>query len=110
MRFAGLPLLVTLALLFIPANEAGAERGLETIVSKRPTGTIHARRVTFRFNATLAGSTFQCKLDEKPFRSCRSPKTYRGLAEGRHTFKVRAIGPDGTVDPTPGVREIKVVL
>jgi hypothetical protein len=110
MQLGRLAILFTLALLLIPASEAGAERGLETILGKRPTGTIHARRVTFRFNSTVAGSTFQCKLDEKTFRSCSSPQTYKGLAEGKHTFKVRAIGPTGLVDPTPGVRKFRVAL
>ncbi len=82
----------------------------ETILGKRPVGTIHARRITFRFNANQAGSSFQCKLDEKPFRSCGSPKTYLDLAEGKHTFEVRAIGPTGLVDPTPGKRNFRVVL
>jgi hypothetical protein len=82
----------------------------ETILGKRPAGTIHSRRVTFRFNANIAGSSFQCKLDRKPFKACRSPKTYKGLAEGKHTFKVRAIGPTGLVDQTPGKRNFKVEL
>jgi hypothetical protein len=82
----------------------------ETILGKKPAGTIHARKATFRFNANIAGSTFQCKLDKKPFRSCKSPKTYKGLSEGKHTFKVRAIGPTGLVDPTPGKRTFKVEL
>lgn len=82
----------------------------ETILGKRPAGTIHSRKATFRFNAGVAGSTFQCKLDGTPFRSCKSPKTYKGLSEGRHTFKVRAVGPTGLVDPTPGKRTIKVEL
>jgi hypothetical protein len=82
----------------------------ETILGKRPTGTIHARKVTFRFNANLAGSSFQCRLDKKPFKSCRSPKLYKGLSRGRHTFRVRAVGPTGLVDPTPGKRAFKVEL
>ena len=82
----------------------------ETILGKRPAGTIHARKITFRFNANVAGSAFQCKLDRKPFKACRSPKTYKGLVEGKHTFKVRAVGPSGLVDPTPGKRIFKVEL
>jgi hypothetical protein len=89
------------------ASGAGAP---ETILSKRPRGEIHAPRVTFRFNANAAGSTFQCKLDDKPFQGCASPKTYKGLSEGRHTFAVRAIGPTGLVDPTPGKRFFRVDL
>jgi hypothetical protein len=110
MRVRRLALLLTVALFLIPASSGGADGAPETILSKRPTGAIHAPRATFRFNANIAGSTFQCKLDRRPFRACESPKTYKGLSEGRHVFRVRAVGPTGLVDPTPGVRNIRVVL
>ncbi|MDQ3725450.1 MAG: hypothetical protein M3335_06130 [Actinomycetota bacterium] len=80
----------------------------ETKIAKGPKGTIGVPRATFRFGATLAGSRFQCKLDKKPFRGCKSPKVYKNLAAGKHTFKVRAIGPTGLVDPTPAKRTFKV--
>jgi CSLREA domain-containing protein len=51
----------------------------------------------FKFKASVEGSTFQCRLDGKPFRKCHSPKVYTGLKPGRHRFEVRAIGPDGQV-------------
>jgi hypothetical protein len=110
MRVGRLALFFTFALSLTPLSSGGAERAPETILSKRPTGTIHAPRATFRFNASVGGSTFQCRLDGQPFRVCGSPKTYKGLAEGRHVFRVRAIGPTGLVDPTPGVRNIRVAL
>jgi len=80
----------------------------DTKISKGPKGTIGVPRATFRFSATVAGSRFQCKLDKKPFRGCKSPKAYRNLAAGKHTFKVRAIGPTGLVDPTPAKRTFRV--
>ena len=115
MRLGRLALLVAALLLIpAPAGAAASTTALavapETILGKRPAGTIHARRVSFRFNANVAGPTFQCKLDRKPFKACASPKTYKGLAEGKHTFKVRAIGPTGLVDPTPGKRNFRVEL
>lgn len=56
-------------------------------------------RATFRFRA-IGGkaSGFKCKLDRRPYRSCRSPKRYRA-GRGKHVFKVRAIAPGGAKGP-----------
>ena len=40
----------------------------------------------FAFKADEAGSSFLCKLDDKPFDLCRSPKRYVGLEPGKHVF------------------------
>jgi len=49
-----------------------------------------------RFEFAAAGATrFRCKLDAGPYRSCRSPKVYRGLRQGKHTLRVVAVGPEG---------------
>ena len=69
---------------------------------------VHDRTPTFRFAASEAGSTFQCKLDGKPFRSCRSPFTTKPLAFGHHTFKVRARDDSGKPDPSPASYGFKV--
>lgn len=62
----------------------------------------------FSFRANPAGARLQCKLDAKPWVGCRSPKTYRKLKPGRHTLRVRAIGADGSVEPTPSVYRWRV--
>lgn len=66
------------------------------------------RRAIFGFQSTDAGSTFRCKLDRRPFRACRSPRTYRNLSAGPHTFKVVAIDVAGNVDATPAVIHFNV--
>jgi hypothetical protein len=81
-----------------------------TSIAKGPKGKVGTTKASFRFRSTVAGSSFQCKLDKKPFKACRSPKTYKGLAEGTHTFRVRAIGPTGQADATPAKRTFKVEL
>ena len=73
-----------------------------------PKGPTNKTKATFRFSATVAGSIFHCKLDKKPWKVCKSPKTYSGLKEGRHSFKVRAVGASGLIDPTPAKRSFKV--
>ncbi len=56
-----------------------------------------------------AGATFQCKLDGKPFKPCRSPFTTKRLSLGRHVFKVRARDDSGELDPTPASCRFKVI-
>ena len=80
----------------------------ETSIRKGPKGKIATKRASFQFSSTVAGSTFRCKLDKKPFKACKSPKTYRNLAVGKHTFRVQAIGPTGLADATPAKRTFKV--
>jgi hypothetical protein len=55
---------------------------------------------TFAFHSSEPGS-FECSLDDSPFSGCSSPKTFCGLAEGTHTFRVRAVDVAGNRDATP---------
>lgn len=55
-------------------------------------------RVTIRFYAKGKVRGFNCKLDSRPFRPCRSPKRYR-LGVGKHVFMVRATGLTGLKGP-----------
>jgi CSLREA domain-containing protein len=79
----------------------------------RPRTKIVARRsgrrtARFVFAADQAGSTFLCRLDDKPFDICRSPKRYVGLEVGKHTFWVRAVGPAGHVDLSPAKKKFSI--
>lgn len=51
--------------------------------------------------------TYQCRLDNGPFKACTSPKTYSNLS-GRHTFSVRAVDQAGHKDATPAKESFKV--
>ena len=64
-------------------------------ITKGPEGTVHTDHVKFRFKSLPAGASFECKLDGGPMKACRSPKAYRNLARGKHTFKVRAVAASG---------------
>ena len=58
---------------------------------------------SFSFTATVAGSTYTCKLDGAAFSTCTSPKAYNNLSNGSHTFQVAATS-QGVTDPTPASR------
>ncbi len=78
-----------------------------TRLLRRPQHRIRlgARRRTaevgFRFGASGDATGFRCKLDRRPSAWCTSPRRYR-IRLGRHTFRVKAVGPGGA-DPSPAV-------
>lgn len=71
-----------------------------TITASPPTLSTSAS-ASFSFTASEAGSTFECLLDGGQLAACSSPKTYSGLVDGSHTFRVQAKDGVGNVDPTP---------
>ena len=79
-----------------------------TTIDKAPTGTIEKDRAKIRFSSSEANSTFACKIDKKPYKSCTSPKTYRNLKDGRHKVLVRATDPAGNTDPLSAKAKFKV--
>jgi hypothetical protein len=80
----------------------------ETTITKGPKGKIHSTTAKFKFSSNEKGAKFECKLDRKKFKACKSPKTYKKLKPGKHVFKVRAVK-GKTVDPTPAKRKFKVL-
>lgn len=88
----------------------GNQRGApQTTLRRKPAKKTRDRTPTFHFVSDESGSTFQCKLDAKPFKACRSPFTTKRLAFGRHTFKVRARDESGKLDATPASYAFKVI-
>jgi len=69
----------------------------ETTIASHPKKTTSSRRAKFRFTADEPGSTFECKLDKRPFKPCGSPFR-RTVAAGRHSFRVRATDAAGNRD------------
>jgi len=66
------------------------------------------RKATFSFASSEPGSRFVCKLDNRRFKSCASPKTYKRLASGAHTFRVKARDRAGNVDASPVVKRFRI--
>jgi hypothetical protein len=65
------------------------------------------RSATFWFSSSEAGGSFICRLDDKPFKPCTSPKSFRRLKPGRHTFRVKALDAAGNVDASPVVAHFR---
>jgi len=80
----------------------------ETAITAGPSRATSSTSATFRFSSTDTAATFQCKLDDRSWSSCTSGKTYSGLPQGSHTFRVRAKDSARTNDPSPAERAWKV--
>jgi hypothetical protein len=87
------------------ANSGG--KAPNTTRRKKPKTKTAATAAKFTFVSDKAHSSFQCKLDRKPFKPCRSPFKATKLKPGSHTFKVRAVAA-GAADPTPATFRWKV--
>ena len=75
----------------------------ETLVETAPAPRIDVGEASFTFTST-AGTAFECRLDpqpDSPWESCPSTVSFTGLAQGQHTFEVRAADRFGRFDPTP---------
>jgi hypothetical protein len=74
-----------------PAPAPAKPKAPTVKITKAPKKSSTATTAKFKFTATpAAGATFECKLDAKKWAKCKSPKTYKGLNPGRHSFQVRA--------------------
>jgi hypothetical protein len=74
-----------------------------TTIAKKPRRKTASHVAKFTFSSDQPGSSFQCKLDKKAFKPCRSPFKAKKLKAGHHVFQVKAINPQGLADPTPAV-------
>src|SRR5206468_8180193 len=73
----------------------------DTTITAAPPARSNSSTASFSFTATEAGSSFACQLDSGAFAPCVSPQSYSALADGSHSFQVRATDAAGNTDPTP---------
>jgi N-acetylneuraminic acid mutarotase len=76
----------------------------ETTIQGGPSGIVSSADASFTLVSSEPNSTFECRLDGVAFAPCNSPKSYAGLADGSHTFEVRATDAFGNSDTTPASR------
>jgi hypothetical protein len=75
-------------------------RAPDSAFTKTPAKRLYKPRVKFKFRSTEPGSTFQCRLDNLPWRSCRSPFRWT-VKLGKHRLAVRAVDAAGNQDRSP---------
>lgn len=85
----------------IPQPPASDKTPPQTFILMGPPRTSPARTAKFKFTSNEPGSSFECKLDRRPYKPCRSPMTLRRLWLGKHVFKVWAIDIAGNKDESP---------
>ena len=75
------------------AVDAASASGSRARVIRHPAATTTATTATFTWRA--AQGVARCRVDKRPWRTCRSPVRYRGLVPGRHRFSLWQSGLGG---------------
>lgn len=87
-----------------PAEDASVATATapETTIDSGPSDFTASASASFAFSSPQGPSMrFGCRLDTATFEPCDSPQTLDGLADGAHTFYVRAGDGVGHHDATP---------
>jgi hypothetical protein len=83
----------------------------ETTITTKPPDPSTSASAVFGYSSNEAGSSFECALDAAPFAACPATSiTFNGLANGPHTFRVRAIDPSKNVDQSPAAYTFSVAV
>jgi len=67
-------------------------------ISQMPAAFSNSASASFSFSGSSSNSTissYQCSMDNSAFAACSSPQAYSSLAEGSHSFAVKAIDASG---------------
>src|SRR6476646_2413762 len=84
----------------------------DTSINWGPEGATDDPKPTFGFGASENKTKFECRVDGASYAPCSGPSTTHtpatNLADGEHTFAVRAIDGAGSVDPTPATSQFTV--
>lgn len=85
----------------------------ESSITAAPAAMVGTDAVTFGFASDADPSTFECRLSAAgqtaAWESCSgTTKTFSGLADGGHTFEVRATDTAGNTDATPATGKVEV--
>lgn len=76
----------------------------DTTISAAPASLTNSNSASFTFTSSEGNSTFESRLDGAAFAAATSPQALANLADGSHTFEVRARDAAGNTDSTPASR------
>ena len=83
----------------------------DTLILSNPADPSSSSTARFTFSCNKPKCVFKCKLDGQGFKSCKSPKTYYSLANGAHSFKVKAQNKvSGLWDLSPDIFDWNIAL
>lgn len=83
----------------------------ETTITTKPPDPSTSATAAFAYASNEPGSSFECALDGAAFAPCAATGvTFNGLANGPHTFLVRAIDPSKNVDQSPAAYTFSVAV
>src|SRR3954469_424439 len=91
------------AALAAPAKPSGPPTSPppKPVLDGTPANPTNVQSATFSFSDARSGVSFLCRRDGAAFSACSSPRTFTGpLAEGTHTFAVKAVDAGGQSAPT----------
>ncbi|MGN6380696.1 MAG: beta strand repeat-containing protein [Gaiellales bacterium] len=95
-RYSVLTLAITIGALIVVASQALAIARFGLKVTAHPVAVSRSTSGVFRWKTTGQVLHTVCSLDGKRFAKCRKSKRYTHLRNGRHSFRVRALGPGHT--------------
>ena len=75
----------------------------ETTITSGPSGTVTESSATLHFSATGDVSFYECQFGGQWY-ACSSPRTFSDLDDGEHTFRARAVDPEGNREEVPATR------
>ena len=77
----------------------------DTAITLHPQSLSDSDEASFEFSGSDPGgsgvASYECRRDGGSWTGCSSPQTYSSLAEGAHSFEVRAVDNAGNVDGAP---------
>jgi hypothetical protein len=75
----------------------------DTMITSGPPAADNSTMVMFFFTSNEMNVTFDCSLDSAAYAACNSGDTFGPIADGAHSFAVRAHDRAGNVDASPAI-------